>query len=129
MPTFSSSSIHLLSNLGRRKAEESMRPQPEPNNANYISPPNGSTRKKIKDHKVVIKYTECRKNHAASMGGYAVDGCREFMASGDDGTASALLCAACNCHRSFHKREVELDQPPLCDCSSTSTSTSEVENY
>ncbi|CAL5098523.1 unnamed protein product [Urochloa decumbens] len=66
---------------------------------------------------VVVQYRECQRNHAASIGGYAVDGCREFMASGADGTAAALLCAACGCHRSFHRREVE----PDCDCSSTTT--------
>ncbi|CAN6876327.1 unnamed protein product [Brassica oleracea] len=28
-----------------------------------------------------VRYGECQKNHAAAVGGYAVDGCREFMAS------------------------------------------------
>ncbi|CAL2261761.1 unnamed protein product [Prunus armeniaca] len=28
-----------------------------------------------------VRYGECQKNHAANLGGYAVDGCREFMAS------------------------------------------------
>lgn len=52
----------------------------------------------------VVRYGECQKNHAASSGGYAVDGCMEFMASsGED----ALICAACGCHRNFHKRKVE----------------------
>jgi len=54
-----------------------------------------------------VRYGECRKNHAASIGGYAVDGCAEFMASGDEGTAAAMNCAACNCHRSFHSKEIE----------------------
>ena len=40
------------------------------------------------------------------MGGHAVDGCREFLAEGEDGTAAALRCAACGCHRSFHRRVV-----------------------
>ncbi|KAK4773351.1 hypothetical protein SAY87_028370 [Trapa incisa] len=53
-------------------------------------------------------YGECRKNHAASLGGYAVDGCREFMASGEEGTSDALNCAACGCHRNFHRREVKM---------------------
>ncbi|CAN6373921.1 unnamed protein product [Urochloa humidicola] len=66
---------------------------------------------------VVLQYRECQRNHAASIGRYAVDGCREFMASGAEGTAAALLCAACGCHRSFHRREVEAD----CDCSSTTS--------
>ncbi|XP_022885191.1 mini zinc finger protein 3-like [Olea europaea var. sylvestris] len=54
-----------------------------------------------------VRYAECQKNHAANIGGYAVDGCREFMASGGEGTGGALTCAACSCHRNFHRREVE----------------------
>ncbi|XP_051140806.1 zinc-finger homeodomain protein 6-like [Andrographis paniculata] len=54
-----------------------------------------------------IKYRECLKNHAASMGGHVVDGCGEFMPSGDDGTPEALRCAACDCHRNFHRKEVD----------------------
>ncbi|KAL6178071.1 hypothetical protein ACLB2K_049591 [Fragaria x ananassa] len=56
-----------------------------------------------------VRYGECQKNHAANIGGYAVDGCREFMASGEDGTAEALTCAACGCHRNFHRREVDTE--------------------
>ncbi|TXG51711.1 hypothetical protein EZV62_024235 [Acer yangbiense] len=56
-----------------------------------------------------VRYGECQKNHAANIGGYAVDGCREFMASGEQGTTSALTCAACGCHRNFHRREVETE--------------------
>ncbi|CAI0388504.1 unnamed protein product [Linum tenue] len=64
-----------------------------------------------------VRYGECQKNHAASVGGYAVDGCREFMASnGEEGTTAALTCAACGCHRNFHRREV--DTEVVCDCSS-----------
>ncbi|XP_050228970.1 mini zinc finger protein 2-like [Mercurialis annua] len=65
-----------------------------------------------------VRYGECQKNHAANVGGYAVDGCREFMASnGEEGTIASLTCAACGCHRSFHRREIETDQV-ACDCSS-----------
>ncbi|KAH7672382.1 ZF-HD homeobox protein Cys/His-rich dimerization domain-containing protein [Dioscorea alata] len=88
-----------------------MKPQQEPKKYS-----NGSLAKKEK----VVRYRECRKNHAANIGGYAVDGCREFMASGEEGTVEALKCAACNCHRSFHKREVERELE--CDCSSNSNS-------
>ncbi|KAG0467439.1 hypothetical protein HPP92_018406 [Vanilla planifolia] len=89
-----------------------MGPQPEPTTAKSQS--NGYTKKE----KAAVRYGECRKNHAAGIGGYAVDGCREFMASGEEGTPAALRCAACACHRSFHKREL------LWDCSSNSNSTS-----
>ncbi|KAF5181768.1 Mini zinc finger protein [Thalictrum thalictroides] len=66
-----------------------------------------------------VRYGECQKNHAAKIGGYAVDGCREFMASGEEGTSGALKCAACSCHRNFHRREVEYEA--VCECSSPST--------
>ncbi|XP_018443000.1 mini zinc finger protein 1 [Raphanus sativus] len=56
-----------------------------------------------------VRYVECQKNHAANIGGYAVDGCREFMASGDAGTDEALRCAACGCHRNFHRKEVDTE--------------------
>ncbi|CAH8365662.1 unnamed protein product [Eruca vesicaria subsp. sativa] len=51
-------------------------------------------------------YKECQKNHAALTGGHVVDGCCEFMPGGEEGTLAALKCAACNCHRSFHRKEV-----------------------
>uniref|UniRef100_M1D8C7 Zinc finger homeodomain protein 1 n=1 Tax=Solanum tuberosum TaxID=4113 RepID=M1D8C7_SOLTU len=51
------------------------------------------------------KYKECLKNHAAGIGGHAVDGCGEFMPSGEDGTVDVFKCAACNCHHSFHRKE------------------------
>ena len=54
-----------------------------------------------------VKYRECLKNHAASIGGNAIDGCGEFMPSGEEGTLEALRCAACSCHRNFHRKEVE----------------------
>ncbi|KAJ6821082.1 ZF-HD homeobox protein [Iris pallida] len=50
-------------------------------------------------------YRECMRNHAASIGGQAYDGCGEFMPGGDAGTAEALKCAACGCHRNFHRRD------------------------
>lgn len=53
------------------------------------------------------RYRECLKNHAVNIGGHALDGCGEFMAAGDDGTLDALKCAACNCHRNFHRKESE----------------------
>ncbi|PSR89660.1 Mini zinc finger protein [Actinidia chinensis var. chinensis] len=56
-----------------------------------------------------VRYVECQKNHAANIGGYAVDGCREFMPSGEEGTHRALTCAACGCHRNFHRKQVETE--------------------
>ncbi|KAJ0615060.1 putative transcription factor ZF-HD family [Helianthus annuus] len=64
-----------------------------------------------------VHYGQCLKNHAANIGRYAVDGCREFMANGEEGTRDALTCAACGCHRNFHRRDVD---EVACECSSTS---------
>ncbi|CAN7052894.1 hypothetical protein BRARA_G02231 [Brassica rapa] len=52
-----------------------------------------------------VRYRECLKNHAASVGGSVYDGCGEFMPSGEEGTLEALRCAACDCHRNFHRKE------------------------
>ncbi|XP_004230410.1 zinc-finger homeodomain protein 4 [Solanum lycopersicum] len=101
-----------------------------PNNTNHIIPPsmNGPPIDAppvatAADHHVpfkkIVRYKECLKNHAASMGGNATDGCGEFMPSGEEGTIEALICSACNCHRNFHRKEVEGDQQQLassCDC-------------
>jgi ZF-HD class homeobox domain-containing protein len=51
------------------------------------------------------RYRECLKNHALGIGGHAVDGCGEFMAAGEEGSIDALRCAACGCHRNFHRKE------------------------
>lgn len=67
-----------------------------------------------------IRYRECLKNHAASMGGHAVDGCREFMPSGEEGTPGALKCAACSCHQNFHRKEID-DHQQMADVGSHST--------
>ncbi|XP_042040341.1 zinc-finger homeodomain protein 1-like [Salvia splendens] len=52
------------------------------------------------------RYKECLKNHAVGIGGHAVDGCGEFIADGEDGSLESLRCAACSCHRNFHRKEV-----------------------
>ncbi|CAI9276982.1 unnamed protein product [Lactuca saligna] len=56
---------------------------------------------------VVVTYKECLKNHAAAMGGHAIDGCGEFMPSPTSSPSypTSLKCAACGCHRNFHRRE------------------------
>lgn len=58
---------------------------------------------------VISRYRECLKNHAASIGGNVYDGCGEFMPSGEEGTLEALKCAACECHRNFHRKETDGD--------------------
>ncbi|CAM6035346.1 unnamed protein product [Sphagnum compactum] len=50
-----------------------------------------------------VMYRECQKNLAADRGVCAIDGCGEFMPSGREGK-NALTCAACGCHRNFHRR-------------------------
>lgn len=64
-------------------------------------------------HPVVVVYKECLKNHAAALGGHAVDGCGEFMPSSNSSNSdpTSFKCAACGCHRNFHRRDPE--EPPL----------------
>ncbi|CAN4081271.1 unnamed protein product [Withania somnifera] len=60
-----------------------------------------------------VTYKECLKNHAASIGGHALDGCGEFIASPDSSPSDpiSLKCAACGCHRNFHLREPSGNHP------------------
>ncbi|KAL5714670.1 hypothetical protein ACHQM5_016600 [Ranunculus cassubicifolius] len=86
-----------------------------PSSAPQVLNSNGSP--SLEDHmpyKKVIKYRECLKNHAAAMGGNATDGCGEFMPSGEEGSLEALKCSACNCHRNFHRKEME-GEASSCD--------------
>ncbi|RZC60789.1 hypothetical protein C5167_022531 [Papaver somniferum] len=57
----------------------------------------------------IVVYRECLKNHAASLGGRSLDGCGEFMPSPNTNLSdpTSLKCAACNCHRNFHRRDPE----------------------
>ncbi|XP_073294321.1 zinc-finger homeodomain protein 11-like [Primulina huaijiensis] len=86
----------------------------------------------------MVTYRECMKNHAAALGGHAVDGCGEFMLSpsSTNSDPTSLTCAACGCHRNFHRRDpadasptnvsnppfLDFRQPPLPRCSSLSPS-------
>ena len=54
------------------------------------------------NHAAEARYHECLRNHAAALGGHVVDGCGEFMPGGD---GDRLKCAACGCHRSFHRKD------------------------
>lgn len=64
---------------------------------------------------VVVAYKDCLKNHAASLGGHALDGCGEFMPSptATPTDPTSLKCAACGCHRNFHRREPEDNIPAV----------------
>ncbi|KAF5777083.1 putative transcription factor ZF-HD family [Helianthus annuus] len=55
----------------------------------------------------IVSYKECLKNHAATIGSHALDGCGEFMPSLTTAPhePTSLKCAACGCHRNFHRRE------------------------
>ncbi|KAJ8455951.1 hypothetical protein OPV22_034867 [Ensete ventricosum] len=57
------------------------------------------------DTDAALRYRQCLRNHAASLGGHILDGCCEFMPRSDD----ALKCAACGCHRSFHRRDTDIN--------------------
>ncbi|KAJ4832954.1 Zinc-finger homeodomain protein 10 [Turnera subulata] len=70
----------------------------------------------------VVTYKECLKNHAATLGGHALDGCGEFMPSptATHTDPTSLKCAACGCHRNFHRRDPE-DSPPAATVATTTT--------
>ena len=71
--------------------------------------PSGSSSSSSSTIRTYVRYRECEKNQAEHIGGHAVDGCREFMASGAEGTPEALICAACGCNRSYHRLEVRTE--------------------
>ncbi|KAK8710168.1 hypothetical protein V6N13_145507 [Hibiscus sabdariffa] len=75
---------------------------------------NGVLKRHHQPPPIVVTYKECLKNHAATLGGLALDGCGEFMPSptATPTDPSSLKCAACGCHRNFHRREPE-DLPPM----------------
>ncbi|KAG6584298.1 Zinc-finger homeodomain protein 2, partial [Cucurbita argyrosperma subsp. argyrosperma] len=49
-------------------------------------------------------YRECLRNHAASLGSYATDGCGEFTLDDTSSPTNNLHCVACGCHRNFHRK-------------------------
>ncbi|KAG8383088.1 hypothetical protein BUALT_Bualt05G0148200 [Buddleja alternifolia] len=65
----------------------------------------------------LVTYKECMKNHAATLGGHAVDGCGEFMPPPSPTDPTSLKCAACGCHRNFHRRDpaAAAITPPFLD--------------
>ncbi|CAN8264261.1 unnamed protein product [Cochlearia groenlandica] len=60
----------------------------------------------------MFRFRECLKNQAVNIGGHTVDGCGEFMPSDHEGTIDALKCAACGCHRNFHRKELPYFHAP-----------------
>lgn len=55
------------------------------------------------------RYRECMKNHTIiSTTGeqyHTVDGCCEFTPAGPDGSPESMRCAACGCHRCYHRSD------------------------
>ncbi|XP_019165668.1 PREDICTED: zinc-finger homeodomain protein 11-like [Ipomoea nil] len=86
-------------------SENDTPPQPRLKPLSFVNGAAAAHRKLAPPPPVV--YKECLKNHAASMGGHALDGCGEFMPAPDATPAdpTSLKCAACGCHRNFHRRE------------------------
>ncbi|KAG2303020.1 hypothetical protein Bca4012_061375 [Brassica carinata] len=82
-------------------------PDPDTNQTSIAPAPRSYARPRTTSPTRNVRYRECQRNHAASSGGHVVDGCGEFMSSGEEGTAESLLCAACDCHRSFHRKEID----------------------
>ncbi|KAL7157339.1 hypothetical protein ABFS83_02G071500 [Erythranthe nasuta] len=62
---------------------------------------------------MLVMYKKCMHNHAASRGGFLLDGCSLFEAPSGTTTGSheAMFCAVCGCHRNYHQRvAVEIPQ-------------------
>ncbi|CAJ1829149.1 unnamed protein product [Sphenostylis stenocarpa] len=74
--------------------------------------PNNNTVTIVKN----VQNGECQRNHAIKMGGFAQDGCMEFLPGGAEGTAKALICGACGCHKNYHRREIHIHV--TCQCAS-----------
>ncbi|XVE83463.1 hypothetical protein DITRI_Ditri16bG0089900 [Diplodiscus trichospermus] len=88
--------------------------QPSPSGSGSPSPSMEENQSRGTNYNKVVRYKECLKNHAAAIGGNATDGCGEFMPNGEEGSIEALQCSACNCHRNFHRKEIEYDCPFDC---------------
>ncbi|KAF7828057.1 zinc-finger homeodomain protein 11-like [Senna tora] len=80
-------------------------------------PANASLTRRRHHHSPPLLYKECLKNHAASIGGHALDGCGEFMPSPASSPTDprSLKCAACGCHRNFHRRDPR-EHPNFLSC-------------
>ena len=74
-----------------------------------LPPPTQSQPKPHQEPPMLVSYKECLKNHAATMGGLALDGCGEFLPSPNatPSDPTSLKCAACGCHRNFHRRDTD----------------------
>ena len=93
-PSFKSLSFTTNGSL-KRHQDPHLPPPPPPPQQPQPQPP------------MLVSYKECLKNHAAAMGGLALDGCGEFLSSptATPSDPSSLKCAACGCHRNFHRRD------------------------
>ncbi|KAH1200039.1 Mini zinc finger protein 2 [Glycine max] len=69
-----------------------------------------------------VRYIASARNLSYRIGGIVVDGYREFVVSGAEGTGGAMTCATCGCHRNFHRKEEQTQM--VCACSSHPTTRS-----
>ncbi|XP_010442119.1 PREDICTED: zinc-finger homeodomain protein 13-like [Camelina sativa] len=82
------------------------KPKSKPTRTHHAPPPILESIFKV-THKP--HYGECRKNHAADIGTTAYDGCGEFVTAAEEEEDQSLNCAACGCHRNFHREELITD--------------------
>ena len=89
-------------------------PTPHTPDSDTDTPPHAPPSKRAHHQHHHVTYKECMKNHAASIGGHALDGCCEFMPgpTTNPSDPTSLTCAACGCHRNFHRRDPD-DPIPL----------------
>ncbi|XP_048502143.1 zinc-finger homeodomain protein 6 isoform X2 [Beta vulgaris subsp. vulgaris] len=115
--------IHFNSFISNNPSSSPLSPAQEEEKIPTLTPTPtlDSSHQQIYQLKGMIRYRECQKNHAAHLGSRVVDGCGEFMPSGEEGTPLALKCAACDCHRNFHRREVEGETTTTTTTTTTGT--------
>ncbi|TYI97778.1 hypothetical protein E1A91_D01G167000v1 [Gossypium mustelinum] len=51
-------------------------------------------------------YRDCQRNHACCLGGYAIDGCTQFIPFNN----SKTHCKACGCPRNYHRKRMARQQ-------------------
>ncbi|KAL9273664.1 Zinc-finger homeodomain protein 5-like protein [Drosera capensis] len=110
---FQSNNSHQQNNAQRSRRDSDPKPSSGPTtrpNHHDASPSNAVVVATATISTGGVRYRECLRNHAAHLAGHVVDGCGEFMPGGEEGSPESFKCAACDCHRNFHRKETD-DEP------------------
>lgn len=88
------------------RSPPSVKPRSTSSDHPFLPFSNGTLKRHHPPPSRTVFYRECLRNHAAALGGLALDGCGEFMPSplSTPSDPTSIKCAACGCHRNFHRR-------------------------